>query len=79
MYDLGGFGRQKVQALRHAFLQFLITKVKVEGIGNSGYSLGDILARVLDEVTGNELGSPLVAVSIRLSPSRNSTPSFCFL
>ena len=54
---------ERLQALRHAFLQLFIIKAKVQRIGNNSYSFGNILARVLDEVARDKLSPPLLAIS----------------
>jgi len=54
---------ERLQALRHTLLQFFITKVKVQSISDSGYSFGDLLARVFDKIACDKLGLPIVAIS----------------
>jgi hypothetical protein len=54
---------ERLQALRHAFLQLLVIEAEVQSIGNNSYSFGNILARVLDKVTRDKLSSPLLAIS----------------
>jgi hypothetical protein len=54
---------ERLQTLRHAFLQLFIIKAKVQSIGDNSYSFGNILARILDKVARDELSPPLLAIS----------------
>ena len=54
---------KRLQALRHAFLQLLIIKAKIQSIRYDSHSSGKILARVLDKVARDKLRFPLLAIS----------------
>jgi hypothetical protein len=53
---------ERLQTLCHTFLQLLVTKVKIQSIGNSGYGFGNIFAGVLDEVACDKFSFPVLAV-----------------
>jgi hypothetical protein len=54
---------KRLQTLRHAFLQLLIIKAKIQSIRHNSYSSREILARVLNKVARDKLRFPLLAIS----------------